>query len=210
MRRRSRHDPESGVLVDLLRHGQPEGGALLRGSRDDALSPLGWAQMWGAVGSSCPWSRIVSSPLRRCAEFAGALARHHGLPFAIDDRLREMHFGELEGLNTAQPPAADSGAVLRLWSDPATYTAPGGESFASLRHRVLESWRSHCVRPADGHVLLIVHGGPIRVILGEVLELAPPALARVEVPHAALSRVRVGEEPADRICASLVFHAGRL
>ena len=198
------------MLIDLLRHGETDGGACLRGSRDDALSPLGWAQMRAAVGSSRPWSRIVSSPLRRCAEFAGALARLHELPIAIDDRLREMHFGEWEGLDAAQLRTADSGGPPRFWSDPAAYTPPGGEPFESFQRRVLESWASLCACVADDHILLVSHGGPIRVILGQVLDLAPRMLPRLELPHAALSRVRVWEEPPGKVIASLAFHAGRL
>ncbi len=198
------------MLIDLLRHGETEGGACLRGSRDDALSALGWEQMRAAVGSFRSWSRIVSSPLRRCAEFAGVLARLHDLPLAIDDRLREMNFGEWEGLDAGQLCAADSGVPPQFWSDPAAYPPPGGEPFESFQRRVLESWASLCACVADNHILLIAHGGPIRAILGRVLDLAPRMHSRLELPHAALSRVRVWEEPPGTVIASLVFHAGRL
>ncbi len=66
------------TTVDLLRHGEPEGGNKYRGALDDPLSELGWAQMRAATGDRCPWQAIVSSPLRRCAAFARELANRHG------------------------------------------------------------------------------------------------------------------------------------
>ena len=41
--------------IDLLRHGEPEGGQLLRGWRDDPLSPRGLAQLRAAVPAKPPW-----------------------------------------------------------------------------------------------------------------------------------------------------------
>ena len=58
------------VRLDLLRHGETELGGGLRGSLDDALTELGWAQMHEAVQGQGPWDRIVSSPLQRCRLFA--------------------------------------------------------------------------------------------------------------------------------------------
>lgn len=89
--------PERVTRIDLLRHGETAGGSRYRGSIDDALTPLGWAAMRAALGEECGWNRIVSSPLRRCADFARDLARRHGLPLDIDARLREIHFGDWEG-----------------------------------------------------------------------------------------------------------------
>ena len=64
--------------VDLLRHGEVEGGERYRGSTDDALSARGWEQMRAAVGDACAWTGIVSSPLKRCAEF-GPIAAYRPL-----------------------------------------------------------------------------------------------------------------------------------
>ena len=58
------------VGIDLLRHGDT-GQRSYRGQLDDPLSTLGWSQLRAAIfGRS--WDAIVTSPLRRCAEFAHA------------------------------------------------------------------------------------------------------------------------------------------
>ena len=86
------------LRVDLLRHGETELGGGLRGSIDDALTDLGWAQMRAAVVGQGPWDRLVSSPLKRCARFAEELGAQLGVPVQLDKDLQELHFGAWEGL----------------------------------------------------------------------------------------------------------------
>lgn len=196
------------MLVDLLRHGEPDGGERLRGSCDDPLSSNGWAQMLRAVGTSPPWERIVSSPLRRCSDFARELAVRYGLPLVFDDRLREMHFGDWEGRSTTELLRTEPDRVSRFWHDPAANPPPGAEPFITFRDRVLDAWASLSAQNAHSHHLVILHGGPIRTILGYVLELPPHALLRLEVPHAAITRIRLCADSAGQVATSLVFHAG--
>lgn len=198
-------ESQSHTIIDLLRHGEAEGGDRFRGSTDDALSTQGWTQMWAAVGADCPWDGIVSSPLIRCADFARALAQRHGLPVTVDEQLREMHFGAWEGCRSAELLTTDAAALTHFWNDPINHTPPDGESFAHVQQRVCAAWDNILSRSTGRHVLIIAHGGPIRIILGHVLNMPPDALLRLELPCAALSRVRV-----DQHVASLVFHAGRL
>jgi alpha-ribazole phosphatase len=42
-----------------------------------------------------------------------------------------------------------------------------------------------------GRSLVVTHGGVIRVIVGEVLQMPPPALLLLEVPHACRTRIRL-------------------
>lgn len=186
------------------------GGVCYRGSQDDALTPQGWKQMWCTVGTNCPWNYVVSSPLTRCAEFAHELARSRLLPIVIDERLREMHFGEWEGRRVAELLATDRDRVTKYWSDPAGHAPPGAEPFYLFQTRVLTAWDELISRQADAHLLIVSHGGPIRVILGHVLGMQLQALLRLEVSHADLSRVRVDVDSDGRRFPRLVFHAGRL
>ena len=89
------------LRLDLLRHGETELGGGLRGSLDDALTELGWAQMHEAVQGQGPWDRIVSSPLQRCRLFAQALAATLEVPLTLDADLQELHFGVWEGQSAA-------------------------------------------------------------------------------------------------------------
>lgn len=182
------------TLIDLLRHGEPEGGARFRGHIDDPLSATGWEQMRGAVGGAGGWELIVTSPLRRCADFAAELAGRLDVPLETASRLREIGFGAWEGLTAQQVDASDPEALANFWRDPARHTPPGGEPLADFDARVAAGWDALLQRHAGRRILLVCHGGVIRLILARLLSMPPTHLFRLNVPFASTSRVRVSGE----------------
>lgn len=185
--------------LDLLRHGAVRGDASFRGTTDEPLTDLGWSQMSQAVTDSPTWTHIVSSPLKRCAEFAERFAETHGLPLEIMDALRERDFGDWEGLPAHEIPEAD---LARFWEDPAGFDPPGAEPFADFSARVLAAW-DQIRRHGSPHTLVITHGGVIRVILASLLMMPAQALLLIEVPHGSRTRLRVPDPPGR---PSLIFH----
>lgn len=178
-------------LLDLLRHGEVQGGARFRGKQDDPLSPLGWEQMRRATSDRPGWTRIISSPSRRCADFARDLADELGLPFEERAVFRERGFGAWEGLAADEIP----GELLdRFWSDPVNYTPPGAETFAAFRARVLEGWRD-LLCATDPHALLVTHGGVIRILASEVLRMSEDGFLLFEAPYACHVRLRIPGPP---------------
>lgn len=175
--------------IDLLRHGRTASSGCYAGSHDTPLTPRGWKQMRSAIGRDHPWQCIISSPLRRCIVFARALARRRGLPLEIESRLREYHFGAWEGKSAAELLAADPEGLARFWEDPVRHPPPGGEDLRRFQERVLMTWRGLLARYAGKHLLIVTHGGPIRVILGQVRHLSFLEGLRLEIPHASLHRV---------------------
>jgi alpha-ribazole phosphatase len=186
----------NSTVIHLLRHGETEGGPRYRGSTDDALSPRGWAQMWAAAGE-VSWDRVVSSPLVRCAAFAQALAERRGIPLEIDERLREMHFGAWEGRTATEIMAQDADALARFWQDPAANPPPDGERLLKFQTRVLAAWREVIRDNVGQRVLLVSHGGPIRVVLCEVRRHPVERLLELEVAYAALLAMRVRGDGAE-------------
>ncbi|WP_296805921.1 histidine phosphatase family protein [Thiocapsa sp.] len=178
-------------FVDLLRHGEAQGGARFRGGHDDPLSAEGWDQMTRATAVNPDWSRVVCSPSLRCSAFAHRLAESKKLPLAILPGLRERGFGAWEGLAAHQIPAEE---LTRFWDDPVGYAPPGGEPFEVFRERVTVTWGQMC-EAGEPFTLAVTHGGVIRVVLAEVLRMPPAASLLIEVPPACLSRLRVPEFP---------------
>ena len=184
------------VHVSLLRHGEAEGGVCYRGRTDDPLTATGWQQMWDAVDTAAPWQGIVSSPLSRCAAFARALAERHAIPLQLDARLSEMDFGDWEGCTAAELMATTPDELSRFWRDPLHHSPPRGESLLSLRERVLAAWNEIVDRQSA--VLVVTHGGPIRVILTHALGKPLEHLMETNVPHAALFNLRVSKNQVRR------------
>ena len=195
------------TTVDLLRHGEPEGGEKFRGALDDPLSLLGWEQLRTAVGDYRAWQAIVSSPLIRCAAFAKELADRLDRPLEIVPDFRELNFGAWEGRTGAEVYTADQLAVTQFWCDPVAHPVPGGEAVSDFDRRVSTAWSVLLERYRGQHVLLVAHGGTIRMVLRQALDLSLTNLWRFEVPYAALSRVRKHHDSdAD---PQLVFLNGR-
>ncbi|HEF4762395.1 TPA: alpha-ribazole phosphatase family protein [Pseudomonas putida] len=179
------------LRLDLLRHGETELGGGLRGSLDDALTEKGWQQMRTAVMGLGPWDRLISSPLQRCARFAEELAAQSGLPVAFDQNLQELHFGAWEGQSAAALMETDAEGLRLFWADPYSFTPPQGESVAEFSERVLSAIARLHAAHAGERVLLISHGGVMRLLLAQARGLPREQLLNVEVGHGALFSLAV-------------------
>jgi len=184
------------VRLDLLRHGETELGGGLRGSLDDALTELGWSQMREAVQGQGPWERIVSSPLQRCRLFAQDLAASLDLPLTLDKDLQELHFGVWEGQSAAALMETDAEGLGLFWADPYSFTPPEGEPVSAFSDRVLGAVaRLHQVYAGE-RVLLISHGGVMRLLLAQARGLPREQLLNVEVGHGGLFSLYVAADGA--------------
>jgi len=179
------------LRLDLLRHGETELGGGLRGSLDDALTDTGWAQMRGAVIEQGPWDRLVSSPLQRCARFASELGAQLGLPVQLEKDLQELHFGAWEGQSALALMETDAEALGQFWADPYSFTPPQGERVEDFSARVLAAVQRLHAAYAWERVLLISHGGVMRLLLAQARGLPREQLLNVEVGHGALFSLAV-------------------
>lgn len=182
------------LRLDLLRHGETELGGGLRGSLDDALTEKGWVQMRAAVVAGGPWDRLVSSPLQRCARFAAELGEQLNLPVQLDKDLQELHFGAWEGQSAAALMETDAEALGRFWADPYAYTPPQGEPVSAFATRVLGAVARLQQACAGERVLLISHGGVMRLLLAQARGLPREQLLNVEVAHASLFALTVAAD----------------
>ncbi|TWC56973.1 alpha-ribazole phosphatase [Pseudomonas sp. SJZ080] len=179
------------LRLDLLRHGETELGGGLRGSLDDALTDTGWSQMRAAVVEQGPWDRLVSSPLQRCARFAQELGAQLGLPVQLDKDLQELHFGAWEGQSAAALMETDAEALGLFWADPYSFTPPQGERVEDFSTRVLAAVARLHEAYAGERVLVISHGGVMRLLLAQARGLPREQLLNVEVAHGALFSLSV-------------------
>ncbi len=194
--------------IDLLRHGEPVGGRRYRGQTDDPLSEIGWRQMRAAVDDYSAWRAIVTSPLKRCAEFARELGTRIEVPVYPEERLMEIGFGAWEGRTPAEIEGSDPGILARFQRDPVRFRPTGAETLDGFRARVAAAWEELIARHAGKQILVIGHAGIIRMVISLVLEAPVEHMFRIAVDHAALTRIRVlGEGRA--ALPQILFHGGR-
>ena len=178
------------TIIEFMRHGAPEGGDRYRGHGvDDALSALGWQQMWAAVGTQRRWDRIVSSPLQRCREFALRLAQRDDIPVAVDDRFREVGFGAWEGKTHDEVRIGMRGDFQRFLQDPVCHRPPGAEPLREFRERVAQGMDALVQQHAGSTLLVVCHAGVIRAAISHVLQTPLSHMYHVKVKNAAVARV---------------------
>ncbi len=183
------------TLVDLLRHGEPEGGRAYRGhSIDDPLSETGWQQMWDAVGSHSPWEQIVSSPLQRCQAFAQKVGERCNIPVAIETDFKEVGFGAWEGKTPLQIQENNLKAYDNFYRDPVNCRPAGAEPIEDFILRVNQAYESLLAHHINKHILVIAHAGVMRAIIANVLHAKPIGMYKIKVNNAGITRIRHGKQ----------------
>jgi len=181
----------------LIRHGQPVEEARQRcyGSLDIGLSETGRAQMEQAAGylKAEPIATIYASPRSRALESAKVLAATRSCPIEVVNDLREIDFGDFEGLAYDEI-ATRYPDLYRQWMEkPAEIRFPNGESFAEMRVRVLRAFDA-IQREREGQTVAIVsHGGVTRILLAWALQMPGHALFRLAQDYAAVNLVTLVE-----------------
>ena len=180
---------ENPTLLDYLRHGEPIGGSRFRGHGiDDPLSEKGWQQMRQTTAAIAGWQRIVSSPLRRCADFAQWLAEQNGLPLEIHDDLKEVGFGTWEGLTRGELRRDRAMEYDAFYQDPVNNRPAGAEPLDAFGDRVSAVFDQLIQTYPGQHLLIVAHAGVIRASLGHVTQAPAINWYRTVVDNAAVSR----------------------
>ncbi len=181
-------------MLVLLRHGESSANAagLLLGRTDAPLTETGWRQAAALGPLLGPTSRLISSPLRRARDTAGALGL--GLEVEIDDRWVEVDYGEHEGRPLGEVPAE----VWQRWRADPSYRPEGGESLAAVGERVAAACEE--LFAADGagardperDVVVVSHVSPIKAAVGWAIGTDPGLSWRLHLSTGSMTRIGWG------------------
>lgn len=159
------------LQIDLLRHGETTLSHTLRGHLDDDLTEQGWLQMQSTIQqymtTPVDWDVIISSPLRRCRCFAEHLADQLRLPMRVNEHIKEMYFGDWEGISTQAIYEAEPEQLANFWQFPTQYHAPNGESLIQFQQRIFIGFEQIYtqIQAQNGQkALVITHGGVIKLL----------------------------------------------
>ena len=191
------------LTIDLLRHGALQGGIKYRGSMDDPLTPQGleaMEQVWGKVAHDV--TKIISSPLSRCALPAQAWAKRSGIECLLEPSIQELHYGDWEG-KTAAEISQSTPELLKQWrANPSGMTPPNGESMQAFAQRTRTFLQALIDQYDDEHLLLVTHSGTARILIAHALQAPIVSTRHLHMPYACWSRLQVNDGHA-----SLLFHA---
>ncbi len=150
----------------LWRHGQTEWNIARRvqGQTDIPLDEVGRAQAVEAAArlAALKPDLIVSSDLSRAADTARALSDFTGIGVQLDERLREMNFGEREGLTFQETIARWPGRDF--WESTPENRIPGAETYDETADRFVAAVTDLLDVLQRGQTAVVVgHGAVLRV-----------------------------------------------
>ena len=162
--------------IILIRHGETEWNSQQRmqGHSNSDLSSVGQAQIQalGQWMKNVPFDHIYSSNSLRAKQTAEAITQFSGHELKIDLRLREKNLGVFEGL-TSEEARERHPEVFRLFKTAGSkYVIDEGESTQQLQDRALEIVDEIRIKHPEERVLLVTHGGFIRVVMKHSLGLS--------------------------------------
>jgi broad specificity phosphatase PhoE len=129
---------------------------------------------------------VYTSPLARAVETAVAIASLQGLTPVNVEGLREIDFGDADGLSFDELPHALQRGLL---DEPASVRFPGGESYVELQERVCSALARIVADHPDRTIVVVSHAGSIRAALAGWLSMPGEASFRIDQRHAAVNVV---------------------
>jgi alpha-ribazole phosphatase len=140
-------------------------------------------------------SAIYTSDLVRARETAEIIAtqRISAVPIKESVAWREMDFGEWEGLTHTQIVEQFKDHV-GFFNDPEHHTPPNGESLSHMQKRVKDALSAIVHNDkllAAGDVVIVSHGGPLRIMLCNILGLPLQRQWQLQLDHGSLSAIDI-------------------
>lgn len=181
-------------MLILVRHGRTAANAagLLQGRRDNPLDEVGVRQARAVAAAVGPVDRVVSSPLLRARETAGAFDG----AVEVDDRFTELDYGEWE----ARPVADVSLETWVAWRNDLDFRPPGGETLRELGLRVRSGLGDLVADAADRRVVVVCHVSPIKAAIAWSLGVGDDVTWRMWVGPASVSEIGIrGGDPSLRL-----------
>lgn len=183
------------VKLVLIRHGETDYSLQNKycGFSDPPLNNKGiWqAEKLANKLKGLEVDRVYSSDLKRAYETAQIVFKNK--PIKKISEFRELNFGIFEGLNYEEI-IKKHPKLYRNWiNNPPKIKIPNGESLQDLSKRVKRKLFFILSQFKDGAIGIVAHGGPIRIILCDVLKFGLDAFWQIEQDSGALNIIDYSE-----------------
>ncbi len=160
----------------LIRHPATSMAGCFCGHADPDLDAAGEQQVGDILERirDFPIQRLYSSDLRRARKLAEAIAAERGLTVEVDSALREIHFGDWEGLLWAEIEDRFPKAAGEWMRDFPARPAPGGEDYREFELRVSDALNAIIRQPALVPVAVVTHRGVMHYALTHLFSVSDP------------------------------------
>ena len=161
------------MQVLLVRHGATDWNLQGRcqGATDLDLNEVGVRQA-ERIASSLSQETVhgvYSSNLKRAQQTARLISLHHRLPVLIENDIRELDHGQLEGLTFSEIKENYPQFIQKWRTEPAEIQVPGGERLMDVARRAWNGLNRIVERHTPDETIVVVsHNFPILGIICEI------------------------------------------
>ena len=173
--------------VYLVRHTTPDvPKGMIYGQLDVSLNQGFEAEAIKVISKLPPQLDVhYASPLERCKLLSEKIQATHK---KLDDRLKEVNFGDWEGKYWDDIPKAE----LDPWMEDYIHQSPpNGESLLAMQSRVMEFWKEILQNHKNQKVILITHGGVIRILRGHLEHIPLYKIFDLKVDYGAVFKYQL-------------------
>lgn len=166
---------DNADLIDFsiyfVRHGKVIGEPSIYGSTDVDIYPIEKEPVASFISQYKidEHYKIISSPLKRCIKtaqfFNSFIQSSHEIEF--DPRIKELDFGELDGLPFSQYTKEQNDLLSRIALHPARARIREAETLREFRKRIKAALKGLIVRHED--LVVFSHCGVIKMIFAELM-----------------------------------------
>ncbi|GBC88976.1 Putative phosphoserine phosphatase 2 [bacterium HR13] len=197
----------------LVRHAQSEYNekGIFQGRLDSDLTPLGFVQarLLAREFLKKKVDIIYSSPQRRAYKTALTISDMLGTQLVVDERLREMSFGEYEGKHFWSMLEAHKDVFLNWLSNPVKHPLPTQESMEEFEKRVrsfLEDVKSNHYQ----NMLIVAHGGTLHAIVCLLTGIGLENLWNIHMDNTAITEIHMEGEKSTVVYLNKLCHTRQL
>jgi len=176
--------------IYLVRHAQSEFNekGIFQGRLDSDLTPLGFVQarMVAKALSGEGIEVIIASPQRRAYKTALVIGDVLGIGVELEERIREMSFGMLEGRNFWELFEERRDVMVKWLKDPTKHPLTGQEPVELFERRVSSFLEELKVRREE-RIAVVGHGGTLHAMVCLALGLGLDKLWHIHMDNASIS-----------------------
>lgn len=185
------------MKIYLVRHGQTAWNKQRRyqGSQDIPLDSEGvlQAEKLAERLKEIRWDRVISSDLQR-ARITAETVVDGKIEIELMPELREMHFGDWEGITFSEAEEKWPGDVKNFFADPTQSIIPNGENAIVFSERVLRGLEAIIASSKEEDTILITtHGGSVRCVLCDVLNKPLTEMWNMEQGNTAVNILEISK-----------------
>ena len=162
------------MKVYLVRHGETDWNksGRMQGRMEVDLNLFGFKQshLCAKRLKPIPFEMAFTSPQSRALQTAELILKHHNVHLETNPALQEIHLGKWEGMTWSEVKRQHRGLIDDMTKDRQTAKLHGGEAYEDVLKRAMSFIETISKLPFE-HVLVVSHGGLIKMVLSYVLDL---------------------------------------